>query len=92
MLYLFSLIFTCRKSIKEKSKWLKPAKSGEERKIGTAVNTACEPGEMMRSEPGEMVRSEPAEIDLSMPAEMVQSEYQALSDSNRNTGIYDRLQ
>ena len=86
MLYLFNLLFTCtcRKSIKERSKWVKPAHSGEERKIGTAVNTVCEPGEM--------VRSEPAEIELSKPAEMVQSEYQALSDSNRNTGIYDRLQ
>ena len=84
MLYLFNLIFTCRKSIKGKSKLLKPAKSGEEGKIKTPVNTVCEPGEM--------VRSEPAEIELSKPAEMVQSEYQALSDSNRNTRIYDRLQ
>lgn len=47
---------------------------------------------MTRNEPGEMVRSEPAEIELSKPAEMIQSEYQALSDSNRNTRIYDRLQ
>lgn len=91
MLCLFNLFFTFRKAIKGKSKEVKHAKSGENRNVGTAVDTACEPGEMTRNEPGEMVRSEPAEIELSKPAEMIQNEYQALSNSNRNTRIYDRL-